>query len=91
MNFWAGQVLPERYQDREFFRYNAQNLLMRTDAEEFAKLGQLMAERLNAAMGPVRVLIPFEGFQRAHQTPRAGSCGQRPRSLAAPRGVSRLS
>jgi uncharacterized protein (UPF0261 family) len=62
VNFWAGQVLPERYQDREFFRYNAQNLLMRTNGEEYAKLGQLMAQRLNAAVGPVRVMIPFEGF-----------------------------
>jgi len=61
-NFWADQVLPSRYLDREFFRYNAQNLLMRTNAEEFRELGQLMAERLKAARGPVRVLIPFEGF-----------------------------
>jgi len=69
-NFWAGQV-PERYQDREFFRYNAQNLLMRINAEEFGILGRMMAQRLNAARGPVRVLIPFEGFsehtkRRAH-------------------------
>jgi uncharacterized protein (UPF0261 family) len=62
INFWAGQVLPERYLDREFFRYNAQNLLMRTNAEEFEKLGRAMAQRLNAAKGPVCVLIPFEGF-----------------------------
>ncbi len=71
INFWAGQVLPERNKDREFFRYNAQNLLMRTNAEEFKKLGEAMAERLNTAKGPVCVLIPFEGFSehtklRAH-------------------------
>lgn len=60
-NFWAGHV-PARYRDREFFRYNAQNLLMRTNAEEFETLGRTMAERLSAARGPVRVLIPFEGF-----------------------------
>ncbi|HVA94007.1 MAG TPA: Tm-1-like ATP-binding domain-containing protein [Candidatus Dormibacteraeota bacterium] len=71
VNFWAGQVLPERYQNREFFRYNAQNLLMRTNAEEFKKLGFLLAQRLNAAKGTARVLIPFEGFSehtklRAH-------------------------
>jgi uncharacterized protein (UPF0261 family) len=71
INFWAGQVLPDRYKDREFFRYNAQNLLMRTNKEEFEKLGLTMAQHLNAAKGPVRVLIPMEGFSehtklRAH-------------------------
>jgi len=60
-NFWVGEV-PERYQDREFFRYNAQNLLLRTNAEEFQKIGDSMGERLKAALGPVRVLIPLEGF-----------------------------
>jgi uncharacterized protein (UPF0261 family) len=60
-NFWVGQV-PERYRTREFFQYNAQNLLMRTDAEEFRQLGAEFAKRLNAARGPIRILIPVEGF-----------------------------
>jgi len=69
-NFWVGHV-PERYRNREFFRYNAQNLLMRTNAEEFEKLGYEIGNRLNAATGPVRVLVPLEGFsehtkRRAH-------------------------
>jgi uncharacterized protein (UPF0261 family) len=69
-NLWAEQV-PERYKGREFFRYNAQNLLMRTNAEELEKLGSEFATRINAAKGPVRVLIPLEGFsehtkRRAH-------------------------
>jgi uncharacterized protein (UPF0261 family) len=69
-NFWAGNV-PERYQDREFFRYSAQNLLIRTNSEEFQRLGHTMAERLKGAKGPLRVMIPLEGFsehtkRRAH-------------------------
>jgi uncharacterized protein (UPF0261 family) len=60
-NFWVGHA-PERYQAREFFQYNAQNLLMRTNAEEFEKLGREFARRLNAAKGPVQVLVPLEGF-----------------------------
>jgi uncharacterized protein (UPF0261 family) len=69
-NFWVGHV-PECYKAREFFQYNAQNLLMRTNAEEFEKLGHEFANRINAAKGPVRVLVPLEGFsehtkRRAH-------------------------
>jgi len=69
-NLWVGQV-PERYRCREFFQYNAQNLLMRTNAAEFEKLGREFAGRINAARGPVRVLVPLEGFsehtrRRAH-------------------------
>src|SRR5262249_58891603 len=52
-------------------QYNAQNLLMRTNTEEFEKLGREFAVRINAAKGPVRVLVPLEGFsehtkRRAH-------------------------
>jgi uncharacterized protein (UPF0261 family) len=44
---------------------------MRTNAEEFEKLGCEIGNRLNAAKGPVRVLVPLEGFsehtkRRAH-------------------------
>ncbi len=68
-NFWVGQV-PERYKTREFFRYNAQNLLMRTNTEEFRILGGEFAKRLNSAKGPVRILIPLEGFSE-HSKRRA--------------------
>ena len=60
-NFWTGRV-PEKYQARAFFQYNAQNLLMRTNREEFEALGVLMAEKLNRAKGPLSVLIPTRGY-----------------------------
>ena len=60
-NFWTGQV-PEKYQNRAFFQYNAQNLLMRTNQEEFEALGVLMADKLNRARGPLSVLIPTRGY-----------------------------
>jgi uncharacterized protein (UPF0261 family) len=62
-NWWVGQV-PEKYRDREFFQYNVEILLMRTNAEEFAALGALMGERLRAAKGPVCVLIPTRGMSQ---------------------------
>jgi uncharacterized protein (UPF0261 family) len=62
-NWWVGQV-PDRYRDREFFQYNVEILLMRTNAEEFAALGTLIGERLRAAKGPVRVLIPTRGMSQ---------------------------
>ncbi|HYA07868.1 MAG TPA: Tm-1-like ATP-binding domain-containing protein, partial [Xanthobacteraceae bacterium] len=68
-NFWVGRV-PDKYRTREFFQYNAQNLLMRTNAEEFRILGGEFAKRLNAAKGPVRILIPLEGFSE-HSKRRA--------------------
>jgi uncharacterized protein (UPF0261 family) len=60
-NWWVGQV-PERYRGREFFQYNVEIVLMRTNAEEFAALAQLMGERLSVSKAPVRVLIPRGGW-----------------------------
>jgi uncharacterized protein (UPF0261 family) len=55
-------MVPERFRGRRFILYNPQNLLMRTNAEEFEALGRLMAERLNQAPGPFTVLVPTGGF-----------------------------
>ena len=60
-NFWMGEV-PERFRDREFLQYNAEILLMRTNAEEFEALGRFVAERLNEAKGGIAVMIPRRGF-----------------------------
>ncbi|MCZ6846977.1 MAG: Tm-1-like ATP-binding domain-containing protein, partial [Alphaproteobacteria bacterium] len=55
-------MVPEKFADREFFQYNAQNILMRTNAEECEGLGRLVAERLNQSRGEFAVLIPKRGY-----------------------------
>lgn len=62
-NWWVGEI-PDRYKNRAFHHYSVENLLMRTNAEEYAKLGEMMAERLNDATGPFAVLIPKKGFSQ---------------------------
>ncbi|MGI9649382.1 MAG: Tm-1-like ATP-binding domain-containing protein [Acidimicrobiia bacterium] len=62
-NWWVGQV-PDRYAQREFYQYNVEILLMRTNAEEAEELGELVGARLAEARGPVRVLIPGEGWSQ---------------------------
>jgi uncharacterized protein (UPF0261 family) len=62
-NWWVGQV-PEKFRQREFYQYNVEILLMRTNAEEFSSLGRLFGERLRAAKGPVSVLIPGGGMSQ---------------------------
>jgi len=62
-NWWVGEC-PERYKSREFYQYNVEILLMRTNDDEMRELAKMMAERLNAAQGPVTVLIPTKGFSQ---------------------------
>jgi len=61
-NFWARDTVPEKYRDRLFYEWNPNVTLMRTTPEENEKMGRIFAEKLNAAKGPVVVLIPMGGF-----------------------------
>ena len=61
-NFWAPETLPARYRDRKFYHWNPNVTLMRTTPEENARMGEIFAEKLNAARGPVAVFIPIRGF-----------------------------
>ena len=62
VNFWAPETVPARYQDRLFYRHNANVTLMRTNAEECAAIGHWIAQKLNLCPGPVHVLIPEAGM-----------------------------
>jgi uncharacterized protein (UPF0261 family) len=62
VNFWAWDTVPERYKERTLHKHNPNVTLMRTSAEESAKIGGFIAEKLNRMQGPVRFLIPEGGL-----------------------------
>jgi uncharacterized protein (UPF0261 family) len=61
VNFGAKDTVPERYRGRNLYVHNPQVTLMRTTADENARMGEWIGNRLNACGGPVRFLIPERG------------------------------
>jgi uncharacterized protein (UPF0261 family) len=61
VNFGARDSVPERYSGRRFVEHNPQVTLMRTTAEENARMGEWIAGRINKMEGPVRFLLPEGG------------------------------
>jgi uncharacterized protein (UPF0261 family)/ABC-type branched-subunit amino acid transport system ATPase component len=61
VNFAARETVPAHYQSRNLYPHNPQITLMRTTAEENARMGRWIGERLNLMDGPVRFLIPEGG------------------------------
>ena len=58
VNFGEPHTVPAKYADRIFYHHNPQVTLMRTNAEECAELGRILAEKVNAYTAPVTVLLP---------------------------------
>jgi uncharacterized protein (UPF0261 family) len=58
VNFGAPDTVPPHFGGRNFYHHNPQVTLMRTTPEENAALGRILAEKVNASTGPVRVLVP---------------------------------
>jgi len=61
VNFGASDTVPEKYQDRKLYCWNPGITLMRTDVEENARLGAIVAGKANAATGPVSIFLPLRG------------------------------
>ncbi|MCZ8374714.1 MAG: ABC transporter permease [Beijerinckiaceae bacterium] len=61
VNFAAPDTVPAQYRQRLFYPHNPQITLMRTTAEENARMGRWIGERLNQMEGPVRFLLPEGG------------------------------
>ncbi|MEJ7928615.1 Tm-1-like ATP-binding domain-containing protein [Ramlibacter sp. AN1015] len=62
VNWFAPDTVPQRFQGRRFHAHNANVTLMRSTAEELRLAGRTLAERLNRARGPVRLLLPLHGL-----------------------------
>jgi uncharacterized protein (UPF0261 family)/ABC-type branched-subunit amino acid transport system ATPase component len=62
VNFWAMETVPSQFRDRKLYKHNSNVTLMRTTAEEAAKIGRFIADKLNRMAGPVRFLIPEGGL-----------------------------
>jgi uncharacterized protein (UPF0261 family) len=61
VNFGPRDSVPAEFEGRQFHVHNPQVTLMRTTPEETAKLGRIIAEKLNAATGPTALALPLGG------------------------------
>lgn len=58
VNFGAKETVPAVFEGRTFYIHNPQVTLMRTNADECAALGKIIAEKANSYTAPVTIMIP---------------------------------
>ena len=62
VNFHGPETVPAKFSGRTFYQHNPQVTLMRTTPDECARLGQIIAEKLNLSRAPVTVLLPLRAL-----------------------------
>jgi uncharacterized protein (UPF0261 family) len=60
-NFWARETVPQKYNSRRFCQWASNVTLMRTNPEENAEIGRILAEKANLSSGPVAFFLPLQG------------------------------
>ena len=63
-NFGGPETVPERYRTRTLYEWNPSVTLMRTNVEENAHLGRILAEKVSMSTGPVTVFLPLRGVSQ---------------------------
>lgn len=61
VNFWGPDTIPATFAGRRFYHHAPNVTLMRTTPEENARLGRILAEKVNGSTGPVAVFLPLRG------------------------------
>jgi uncharacterized protein (UPF0261 family) len=70
--FWfSGRPLPPEFQGRKHHRHNQLLTIVVADREDKAKVGKLVAERLNLAKGPTSVVVPMKGWIEGDRHPKS--------------------
>jgi uncharacterized protein (UPF0261 family) len=61
-NFWEPHTLREKFRGRRIYQHNPKQTLIRTDPDENAELGRVIAGKLNLSTGPAAVYFPLQGI-----------------------------
>jgi len=64
VNFWRPDSVPAAYAQRKLFNWNPSVTLMRTNVEENARLGRVLAKKVIKSRGAVSVLLPLRGVSQ---------------------------
>jgi len=62
VNFGPMETVPTKFQGRQFIRHTPNSTLMRTTAEEAAKVARFIAEKLGRTTAPAAAIVPTRGF-----------------------------
>jgi uncharacterized protein (UPF0261 family) len=63
-NFRGGDTVPEKYRERNLYRWNPNVTLMRTTPAENRAIGRMIAAATNASTGRVAILLPLKGVSQ---------------------------
>jgi uncharacterized protein (UPF0261 family) len=61
VNFYGPETVPARFAGRTFYQHNPVVTLMRTSAEECARIGADIGRKAAASKGPAAILLPGRG------------------------------